>query len=237
MRSEVFTRDENRCVYCGEQLPSTELTIDHLVPVALGGLDEMTNWATCCKPCNQRKAAVPLDDFLASLGMQVAEIPIHGDPVIDNTELPLELRAIRKGIFERIRRGELTVSGKSAQKKIEKEYRRDLWQTPQGKMLEADFPNLPGHVRAMIPEIRTIAKSVREFLLLVELAKSAHTRNLLGSIITPATDVEERVRSMYERERNPTLKKRLGWVLRRFEKTARKAESRLSTDAMTDDTR
>lgn len=63
-------------------------------------------------------------------------------------------------------------------------------------MLEAEFPKLPGHVRAVTPEIRSISKSEREFKLLVELAKSAKTRNLIGTVLKENIDIESRVRSM-----------------------------------------
>ena len=146
---------------------------------------------------------------------------MYGDPVIDNPAIPMQLRLLRRRVFDRIRRGKLAVSGKSAQKKIEKAYRRDLWETADGKRLEAEFPSLPGQVRAVIPEIRSIAKSKREFLLLVELAKSARTRSLIGSVLTGNVDVEVRVRSMHERERQQAMRKRLAQALKRFERAVR----------------
>ena len=221
MKQEVYQRDEYVCVYCRAECGAEELTIDHMIPLARGGLDEMTNWVTCCRACNQRKAAQPLEAFLESLAMPVEELPVYGDPVIDNPAVPMQLRLLRRQIFDRIRRGQLTVSGKSAQKKLEKAYRRELWQTAVGKLLEAEFPNLPGQVRVVIPEIRSIAKSEREFLLLVELAKSARTRNLIGSVLTANIDVEARVRSLHGRESNPAVRKKLEHALKRFERAAK----------------
>ena len=221
MRQEVYRRDDRVCVYCGAECREEELTIDHMIPLAGRGLDEMTNWVTCCRACNQRKAAQPLDEFLESLAMPVEELPVYGDPIIDNPAIPMKLRLLRRRIFDRIRRGQLPVSGTGAQKKLEKAYRRELWQTADGKLLEAEFPNLPGQVRVAIPEIRSIAESEREFLLLVELAKSAQTRNLIGSVLTAGVDVEARVRSLCERENNPAFRKRLERALTRFERAAR----------------
>ena len=221
MRQEVYRRDEHVCVYCRTECRPEELTIDHLIPLALGGLDEMTNWATCCRSCNARKAAQPLEEFLESLAMPVEELPVYGDPVLDNPAIPLQLHILRRQLFDRIRRGELAASGKSAQKKLEKTYRRELWQTAVGKRLESEFPSLPGQVRAVIPEIRSIAKSEREFLLLVELAKSTQTRSLIGSVLTRNLDVESRVRSMRDREGKPAIRKRLEQALKRFERAVR----------------
>src|SRR5690606_40273361 len=73
-------------------------------------------------------------------------------------------------------------------------------------------------VRAMIPEIETIAKDAKEFLLLVELAKSAQTRNLIGTVLTADSPIVDRVRSLAERGKNPSLERRLRAALTRFEK-------------------
>ena len=221
MRQEVYRRDERVCVYCGVECRAEDLTINHMIPLALGGLDEMTNWVTCWRACNQRRAAQPLEKFLESLTMSVEELPVYGDPVIDNPAVPMQLRLLRRRTFARIRRGQFAASGKGAQKKLEKAYRRELWQTAEGRLLETEFPNLPGQVSAAIPEIRSIAKSKREFLLLIELAKSAQTRNLIGSVLTADVDVEDRVRSLHERDRKPAIRKRLGNSLKRFERAAR----------------
>jgi len=218
MRQEVYQRDERVCVYCGAKCRADELTIDHIIPLALGGLDEMTNWATCCRACNQRKAAQPLKKFLESLAMPVEELPVYGDPVIDNPAIPIQLRLLRRRIFDRVRRGDLALSGKTAQKKLEKEYRREFWQTTDGKLLQDEFPNLPGQVRVAIPEIRSIANTEREFMLLVELAKSARTRSLIGSVLTGNVDVEGRVRSLHKREKKPAMRKRLEDALKRFDR-------------------
>jgi len=190
-----------------------------------GGLDEMTNYVTCCSQCNRRKSNTPLEEFAISVNIDVHALPVHGDPVIDNEALPIQIRLLRKRIFDRLRSGELAVSGKSSQKKLEKIYRLEYWQTDEGKALEAEFPSLPGHIRIVIPEIRTVAKNRREYLLLVELAKSANTRSLIGSVLTTECDVESRVRAMEGKTNDATLKKRLEQSLRRFErKLGRRAE-------------
>jgi len=54
-RSNLFLRDKYRCQYCGRQLPASELTCDHLVPVSRGGRKTWENVVTCCVPCNRRK--------------------------------------------------------------------------------------------------------------------------------------------------------------------------------------
>jgi hypothetical protein len=57
---------------------------------------------------------------------------------------------------------------KQFQKRVEKEFRRSIWNAAEGMELERSFPSLPGHVRITIPEIQTIASCKSEFLLLLQ---------------------------------------------------------------------
>jgi len=233
IREQVFTRDQFECQFCGSAFSPEDLTIDHLVPLARGGLDEITNYVTCCRPCNQQKADLPLDVFAQRVRIPIEDLPVHGDPVVDNPTLPVQIRLLRKRVFDRIRIGDLRATGRQAQKKIEKAYRRDFWQTEEGKALEAEFPNLPGHVRVMLPEIRTLTSNEWEFFLLVELAKSASTRNLLGSVLKPGCDVEARLAAVEARPGDPALSKRIKQARERFERGMRQ---RLSSGVGQQDT-
>lgn len=51
----LFQRDQNLCLYCGEQFPVSELTRDHVIPVSRGGLTVWENCVTACRSCNQKK--------------------------------------------------------------------------------------------------------------------------------------------------------------------------------------
>ena len=54
-RFNVFLRDRFTCQYCGERLPTQELTFDHVVPRSRGGRTTWTNVVTACSVCNLRK--------------------------------------------------------------------------------------------------------------------------------------------------------------------------------------
>lgn len=54
-RRNLFARDNNRCQYCGEKYPTSELSIDHVVPVSMGGETTWTNVVCSCTECNKRK--------------------------------------------------------------------------------------------------------------------------------------------------------------------------------------
>ncbi|MFO7898387.1 MAG: HNH endonuclease [Planctomycetota bacterium] len=54
-RRNVFGRDDNRCQYCGRRFPTSELTLDHIVPRSRGGQATWTNLVCACTRCNVRK--------------------------------------------------------------------------------------------------------------------------------------------------------------------------------------
>jgi 5-methylcytosine-specific restriction endonuclease McrA len=63
-RNRIFERDELRCVYCGEQFPVEELTLDHVQPRVRGGDRSEGNLVTACKACNTLKGHRRLSRFL-----------------------------------------------------------------------------------------------------------------------------------------------------------------------------
>lgn len=56
VRTLVYRRDGYACLECGTD-DITKLTLDHRVPITLGGSDDPENLRTLCKPCNSRKGA------------------------------------------------------------------------------------------------------------------------------------------------------------------------------------
>jgi 5-methylcytosine-specific restriction endonuclease McrA len=47
---------ENTCQYCFEKFPLSELTIDHIRPKSLGGIDQHSNRVLACRRCNLQKS-------------------------------------------------------------------------------------------------------------------------------------------------------------------------------------
>ncbi len=57
LRIKVFDRDDRQCSMCWRQFEYSELIADHIVPIAMGGLQwDMDNIQTlCASKCNKRK--------------------------------------------------------------------------------------------------------------------------------------------------------------------------------------
>lgn len=58
LRFEVLKRDRHRCFYCGQRAPDVPLTVDHVIPTALGGTDDPSNLVAACADCNGGKSSV-----------------------------------------------------------------------------------------------------------------------------------------------------------------------------------
>ncbi|HYE18619.1 MAG TPA: HNH endonuclease [Tepidisphaeraceae bacterium] len=54
-RRNIYARDSNRCQYCGRKFPTTELSLDHVLPRSQGGKASWENIVCCCLKCNVRK--------------------------------------------------------------------------------------------------------------------------------------------------------------------------------------
>ncbi|MEO1498650.1 MAG: HNH endonuclease [Planctomycetota bacterium] len=54
-RRNLFARDGSRCQYCGKSFATSELSIDHVVPVCRGGGTTWDNVVCACVKCNVRK--------------------------------------------------------------------------------------------------------------------------------------------------------------------------------------
>lgn len=67
-RFNLFLRDEFTCQYCGAR---HDLTFDHVVPRALGGITSWENVVAACAPCNLRKGS----KTLRSSGLSLRQVP------------------------------------------------------------------------------------------------------------------------------------------------------------------
>lgn len=78
-RRNIFKRDHFKCQYCGVQPGSEELTIDHVVPRAQGGITSWTNCVLACVACNKRKA----DRTPDQAAMRLRKLPVrpHWQPL------------------------------------------------------------------------------------------------------------------------------------------------------------
>ena len=71
-RRNIFARDKNRCQYCGKRFPTSELSLDHVIPRTIGGKATWENIVCACTACNVRKGGrIP-----SRAGMQLIKEPV-----------------------------------------------------------------------------------------------------------------------------------------------------------------
>lgn len=56
-RRNLFSRDGNRCQYCGTRFATLDLSIDHVLPQSRGGAHSWENLVCACVKCNSRKGS------------------------------------------------------------------------------------------------------------------------------------------------------------------------------------
>lgn len=54
-RRNIYARDGNKCQYCGRKFPTSELSLDHIVPRSRAGKSTWENIVCACLKCNVRK--------------------------------------------------------------------------------------------------------------------------------------------------------------------------------------
>lgn len=57
LRFEILRRDNHACRYCGGVAPDVKLTVDHVIPVVLGGTADPANLVAACADCNAGKSS------------------------------------------------------------------------------------------------------------------------------------------------------------------------------------
>jgi len=95
LKQAVQMRYDFRCGYCGmrETDASSELTIDHYLPVSQGGTDDLDNLVYCCHPCNEFKSKYwHIDPKLSLLYPPFDDVTQHFQEQPDGTLLALTER-------------------------------------------------------------------------------------------------------------------------------------------------
>ncbi len=74
-REYLLEKWGRQCCYCGAK--DTPLNIEHIVPRSKGGTNRVSNLAIACIPCNTRKGAKRIEEFLAGKPERLAKIKVQ----------------------------------------------------------------------------------------------------------------------------------------------------------------
>ena len=76
-RKNILMRDRYTCQYCLKVLPSSELTLDHVIPRSRAGETTWENLVACCHPCNNKKGNRTPDEAGMKLARQPRPFSLH----------------------------------------------------------------------------------------------------------------------------------------------------------------
>lgn len=68
-RKIIYDKSNGCCELCGKRLLFQDMTLDHIVPLSMGGNDEMENLQSSCLLCNQFKSNVLPDQFMERISL------------------------------------------------------------------------------------------------------------------------------------------------------------------------
>ncbi len=70
-RKNILMRDRYTCQYCQKTLPSSDMTLDHVIPRSRSGETTWENLVACCHSCNNKKGCRTPDEA----GMRLTRPP------------------------------------------------------------------------------------------------------------------------------------------------------------------
>lgn len=73
VRKNIYNQADGYCQLCGERILFNQMTLDHIVPLSMGGVESVENLQCTCKACNRFK-----DNILPELFMdKIAKIFVY----------------------------------------------------------------------------------------------------------------------------------------------------------------
>jgi 5-methylcytosine-specific restriction endonuclease McrA len=63
VQQKIWKRDGLQCMFCGGKIGDVQLTVDHWVPLELGGENHQGNYLTLCRKENKRKGNMHPKDY------------------------------------------------------------------------------------------------------------------------------------------------------------------------------
>ena len=69
VQQKTWARDSFMCLYCGWKMGDVQLSVDHFVPLFMGGANNIDNYVSACRRCNKDKGNIDPVKYCSDHGM------------------------------------------------------------------------------------------------------------------------------------------------------------------------
>jgi len=76
-QQRVWARDGFCCCYCGRKMGEVQLTVDHFMPLELGGKNDSSNYLSACRKCGKRKGCMHPEEWCRQRGYDYQKLVFH----------------------------------------------------------------------------------------------------------------------------------------------------------------
>jgi hypothetical protein len=63
-RKYIYDKADGYCQLCGKKLKFEDASMDHVIPLSVGGLDDLSNLQLACYPCNRFKDNILPEEYV-----------------------------------------------------------------------------------------------------------------------------------------------------------------------------
>jgi hypothetical protein len=82
IQQKIWAADNFMCMYClSAKMGQTLMTVDHFIPLELGGVNDTSNYLTACRKCNKRKGSLDPEKWMAGCHAWLGTPPERVDQV------------------------------------------------------------------------------------------------------------------------------------------------------------
>jgi hypothetical protein len=87
VQQKIWVADGLRCVYCHRKIGDVQLTVDHFIPLEMGGANNTSNFLSACRKCNKAKGSMPAEMWCSNLRPEYGNYQHYVD-YLANRQLP-----------------------------------------------------------------------------------------------------------------------------------------------------
>jgi hypothetical protein len=77
VQQKIWVADGFKCLYCRRAMGEVQLTIDHFIPLEMGGANDDSNFVSACRACNKSKGSESPADWCKRRGVNFALIQTY----------------------------------------------------------------------------------------------------------------------------------------------------------------